>query len=295
MGSVFGIALSVAACLRGSTRVDVVWNLDPGRAPRFDPADAVAVTPGGGKLGGLLAGAIDSRLIELASARPAEGRVVDVELDPIEAEAVGVEPGTHLRILLAPADTLPEELWDHLIDRTPVGLVADLDGDRVTATRLVDPDGVGGGEGGPVTFADGSITTRWRPNPTLVVMGPGPVADAVARAGAFLGWQVESHPGPEAAVGLAATLSPIDGIVVVGHDVEATGRVLLAALGSRSGYIGSIGPMALQEARGDWLAFRGVTDVDRVRGPAGIDIGARRPEEVAIAVVAEMIAVGGRH
>ena len=262
----FGIALSVAACLRGGTRVDVAWNLDPGRTPRFDATDAMAITPGGGKLGGLLGGAIDSRLVELASAKPTNGRVLDIELNPIEADAIGAEPGARLRILLAPAETLPDELWGHLLERTPVGVRAELDGDRVVSSRLVDPDGQ------PVTFDDGSVTTRWRPTPTLVVMGPGPVADAVARAGAFLGWQVQSHPGPEPAIGLAATLSPIDGIVGVGHDTEATGRVLQAALGSPVGYIGSIGPAEVQRARGDWLAYRGVTDLDRVRGPAGLDI-----------------------
>ena len=37
----YGIAVSVAACLRGGTRVDVAWNLDPGLTPRFDPAGTV--------------------------------------------------------------------------------------------------------------------------------------------------------------------------------------------------------------------------------------------------------------
>ncbi|MEM9563035.1 MAG: XdhC family protein [Actinomycetota bacterium] len=286
----FGIALSVAACLRGGTRVDVAWNLDPDRTPRFDPTDAVAITPGGGRLGKLLDGAIDSRLIEVAAAKATDGRVVDVELTTIEADVVGVEPGTTLRILVTPADALPTELWDHLLERAPIGVAAEVDDNRVTATSLVD-----GTDGNAVTVDAGTITTRWRPTPTLVVMGPGPVAGALGRAGAFLGWQVEHHPGPEAVVGLAATLSPIDGVVVLGHDVEATGRVLQAALGSHAGYIGSIGPASLQTARGDWLAFRGVTDIDRVSGPAGIDIGAKRPEEIAIAVVAEMIARTSNH
>lgn len=286
MTPMFGIALSVAACLRGGTRVDVAWNLDPDRTPRFDPADAVAITPGGGKLGGLLGGAIDSRLVEMAAVNAENGRVITVELDQLEADAVGAAPGTVLRIMLAPADTLPENLWAHLIERTPIGVDAELDGDRVTASTLIEA----GPDGGPVTFDDASVVTRWRPTPTLVVMGPGPIAAAVARAGVFVGWQVEHYGNPEPAIGLAATLSPIDGLVVVGHDTEAAGRVLQAALGSRAGYIGSIGPMALQEARGDWLAYRGVTETGRIRGPAGIDIGARRPEEVAIAVTAEMIA-----
>ena len=115
--AVYGIAVSVTACLRGGTRVDVAWNLDTALTPRFDPADAVGVTPGGGKLGALLGGALDSRLIELASAKPTSGRVVEIELDAIESSAVGVEAGTVVRILVAPAHTLPEELWDQLLER----------------------------------------------------------------------------------------------------------------------------------------------------------------------------------
>ncbi|MEM7273549.1 MAG: XdhC family protein [Actinomycetota bacterium] len=284
----YGIALSVAACLRGGTRVDVAWSLDPGATPRFDPTDAVAITPGGGRLGSLLDGALDSRLVELASAKPTEGRVVTVDLTPIEAEVVGVATGTTVRVLLAPADTLPEPLWDHLLEREPIGLLATVDGGRVTATELAVEERAGAG---PNTIDEATVATWFRPTPTLVLAGGGPIVDALATAARFVGWRVETGIGTETAIGLAASLSPIDGLVVLGHDTEATGRVLQAALGSRVGYIGSIGPAALQEARGDWLAYRGVTDTGRIRGPAGIDIGARRPEEVAIAVVAEMISV----
>ncbi len=69
-----------------------------------------------------------------------------------------------------------------------------------------------------------------------------------------------------------------------------TGRVLEAALGGHVGYIGSIGPRSVRDARDDWLAYRGLTDLGRVRSPAGLAIGARNPREIAVAVVGEMIA-----
>ena len=291
----YGIAVSVAACLRGGTRVDVAWNLDTALTPRFDPADAVGITPGGGKLGTLLGGALDSRLVELASAKPTSGRVVEIELDAIESQVVGVEAGTVVRILAAPADTLSEALWDLLLERQRVTLVAELDGDTVTATTVTAStilgDGTADSADNSVVFEPDSVTTTWSPRPTLVVMGSGPMAAAVAAAGDFMGCNVQQCTGPEAAIGLAGALSPLDGIVVIGHDIEGTGRVLLAAVNSRAGYIGSVGPHSIQAARLDWLAYRGVTDTNRICAPAGIDIGARTPSEVAVSVLAEMIAV----
>jgi xanthine dehydrogenase accessory factor len=83
-------------------------------------------------------------------------------------------------------------------------------------------------------------------------------------------------------------------VVVVGHDHELAGRALAAALGSKAGYIAAVGPQRVQQARADWLAYRGLTDVERIHGLhglAGLDIGATSPPEVAIAVLAEALAV----
>ena len=280
----YGIALSVAACLRGGTRVDVAWALDP--VPGFDPTDAVAITPGGGRLGSLLGGAIDSRLVELSLMEATEGRIVDVDLNNIEAAALNVEPGTTLRIFFSPAAVMPEELWEILLVRDPVSIDIELDGSRATTATLGEPPA-----STATTIESNKLICEWCPTPKLVLYGGGPMTDALSEVAAFVGWGVEATGSTEAAIALATSLSPIDGIVVMGHDTEAVGRVLETAMRSEAGYIGSVGPTQLQQDRGDWLAYRGFTDTSRVHGPAGFPIGASSPKEVALSVITEMIAV----
>jgi xanthine dehydrogenase accessory factor len=89
---------------------------------------------------------------------------------------------------------------------------------------------------------------------------------------------------------LIAPLSGHDKVVIAAHDLELAGAGLQAALSSNCGYIGSVGSNKMQADRADWLAYRGTTDLDRIHGPAGLDIGAGSPGEVAVAIVAEAIA-----
>lgn len=282
----YGIALSVAACLRGGTRVDVAWNLDTSLASQFDPTDAVAITPGGGRIGSLLGGAIDSRLIELSQIEATVGSVVPIELDELEAAALDVEPGMTLRIFFAPASFLPSELWGQLLDRQPVTIDIELVLGRSTAAQLGEQPSQTA-----ISISDGRLLCEWTPTTTMIIYGGGPMAEALGQAADFVDWKVEITGSTEVAIALATSLSPIDGLVVMGHDTEGVGLVLQRALGSNAGYIGSIGPTSLQENRRDWLAYRGVTDSSRIHGPAGFPIGASSPEEVALSVVVEMIAV----
>ena len=78
---------------------------------------------------------------------------------------------------------------------------------------------------------------------------------------------------------------------MIGHDDRLTGAALEAALAGPVGYIGSVGPRRLQDSRADWLVRRGVEDLDRIHGPAGLPIGASSPAEIAVSVLAEALAV----
>ena len=125
----------------------------------------------------------------------------------------------------------------------------------------------------------------------LVVAGGGPIAEAIARAAELLGWRVLVSDDVNEAVGQVTALSALDNLVVIGHDDRLTGATLEAALAGPVGYIGSVGPRRLQDSRADWLVRRGVEELDRIHGPAGLDIGARTPAEIALSVLAEALAV----
>ena len=57
----YSIAISVASCLRANTRVDVAWLIDSQNIEVADRTEAIAITPGGGRMGDLVSGALDAQ------------------------------------------------------------------------------------------------------------------------------------------------------------------------------------------------------------------------------------------
>jgi xanthine dehydrogenase accessory factor len=297
---VYEIALSVSACLRAGTQVDVAWAVQTRGFSDRDPNEALAITPGGGRIGAVLHGAANDQLCDLAE-RGASGRLVDVTVREFEAQLAGLACGGNARCLLLPATALPPQLWDRLRERDPVCLVARLDGDRVTEVQLYDRESIAAaGDEAAQLFARGTsdalisddavVTVLW-PVPKLLVVGAGAIVDALRANAELLGWHTQVMTEPGLAAGVMAGLSVLDHVVIVSHDLELAGRALQAAIGSQAGYIGALGSRRTQQARADWLAYRGVTDLTRVHGPAGLDIGARTPPEIAVAILAEALAV----
>lgn len=96
-------------------------------------------------------------------------------------------------------------------------------------------------------------------------------------------------PGPRAG---AAALGPADGLVVLSHDPLVAIPTLQAALTGEAGYVGALGSRTTQANRRTRLLAAGLDDaeIDRIHGPVGLDLGARTPEETAVAICAEMIA-----
>jgi xanthine dehydrogenase accessory factor len=297
---VYEIALSVAACLRAGTRVDVGWVVETRGFSARDKGESVAITPGGGRVGSAMSGSLNEQLAELAD-RGGTGRLVDLHVGDLEAELAGLSCGGDARCLLIAATDLPAPLWDRLRDRDPICLVTRLDGDRVVQTSMYSLQTIadagetaaqlfGKGVSDTVIEGDTAITVLW-PVPKLVIVGGGAIADALSRAADLLDWKTEVATTTPAATGLITGLAVLDQLVVLSHDVDLAGPALASALECPVGYIGALGSRRTQQARADWLAYRGITDLDRVHGPAGLDIGANTPAEIAVSIIAEALAV----
>lgn len=281
----YEVALTVAACLRSGTRVDVAWVVGSGLEPA-DPDGALAITPGGGRVGSLHGGALDQQLTEQAqSLRGDRGRLVTVSVGDLEAEAFGLRGAGAVPAVVLPASLLPAEIWDMLRDRQPVRIRLTRDGGELTGAALEDAEGHDAGS----EVDERVVTTTWRPLPTIVLAGGGPVLRALEQMAPLLGWRAQRAADPDTARGLVVGLGPLDSVVLAMHDVDLAGPVLASALDGSAGYVAALGSRAMQEARARWLVDRGVPGLERIHTPAGLDIGADGPAEVAVAILAQAI------
>ncbi len=151
------------------------------------------------------------------------------------------------------------------------------------------------------------------PAPRLVIAGDSPIAEALARVGDAVGWEVVRHAEGGAdlaekpvfqdvanreALTWGGTLGPgrapgdrLYAVVATMGQGDARALEELAAI--QPDYLGVVAsPKRMRELRRG-LVEAGVAEgvAGRVRGPAGLDIGAVKPAEVAVSIVAEIVSV----
>ena len=82
-------------------------------------------------------------------------------------------------------------------------------------------------------------------------------------------------------------------VVVVTHDPKLDDPALLVALPSPVGYVGALGSPKTHAQRINRLLENGLTQlqVDRLHAPIGLDLGGRTPAEIALSIMAEIVAV----
>jgi xanthine dehydrogenase accessory factor len=196
-----------------------------------------------------------------------------------------------------------------------VCLVTRIDGEAVADTAVVLASTVDAadeavrrffnrGVAGTAMLATGAgdafVASMWPPT-TIVVIGAGQLADALVDAASVLGWTSVVVDSAKEAAEQCGALTRSDVVVVLSHDLAVSGSALQAAVATRAGYIGALGSRRTQAARAEWLTSHGVDPaaLARINGPAGLDIGANTPGEVAISILAAAIAAragadGGR-
>jgi xanthine dehydrogenase accessory factor len=129
------------------------------------------------------------------------------------------------------------------------------------------------------------------PAPHLVIVGGSPMAHVLAALARALDWTVDLVPGAEFTADLAAARVPARSMVVIatqGHgDEDMIGR----AIAAHPAYLGLVGSRKRGAAVLGYLAERGLpqADLDRVHVPAGLDLGRTSHEEMAVAILAELV------
>jgi len=149
----------------------------------------------------------------------------------------------------------------------------------------------------------------YEPTPRLIVVGADPTALAVAALGAQAGFETTlvRPKGPETSPNLPGVAysrsDPAEALAVIGvdpwtsiavatHDWDVDQAALLAALPSPAPYVGVLGARRRLPERLHRLRAAGVTDdqLARLKAPIGLDLGGKAPWEVAVSVIAEMVA-----
>lgn len=151
-----------------------------------------------------------------------------------------------------------------------------------------------------------------RPAPGLTIVGGAHIAVALAKLARVLGYRTVIID-PRRAFGSAARFPDVDNliqawpdkafaewpigadtaVVTLSHDPKIDDPALRAALMSDAFYVGALGSRRTHAQRRARLAAAGFSDaqLERIHAPVGLDIAADNPEEIALAIMAEVVKV----
>ncbi|MHA7175966.1 XdhC family protein [Arthrobacter sp. Sr24] len=209
------------------------------------------------------------------------------------------------------AGSLGSARANHAVSDDAIGLLA---AGRNT-TLMYGPDGERRGDGMRVFVAS------FAPQPRMLVFGAIDFAAAVARQGSFLGYRVTvcdaraifatkarfpvadevvvewPHRYLQAQID-AGLVDPRTVICVLTHDPKFDVPLLEVALRHEVAYVGAMGSRKTHDDRMERLREAGLSEeeLSQLSSPIGLDLGSRTPEETAVSIAAEIIALqwGGR-
>lgn len=303
----YDIAARVGAWLDDARRVHVAQVVAATGFSSSEPGTAFAWTDDDERAGILIPGLTG---LLTGSGAQLDGHLVEVTVSDDEAVSAGLSCGGTATLFVRDAATFPTGTWARLARREPLCLVSEIVGSDPGTTALYTAADVReapqypGGIDIARLFARGvtatALTTGQRtqivvalwPSTELVIVGNGAIATALADNATLLGWSAAVTDDVPTAVERIGRLTESDAVVVLSHDRPTDVPALAAALASRAGYVGALGSRGTQAARREGLTARGVPAdrLARLHGPAGLDIDAHTPAEIAVSIVAEILA-----
>jgi xanthine dehydrogenase accessory factor len=280
----------------------------------------LAISAGGDLAGSFSGGCVENEVYEAAQEvlRGGEPRLLTYGISDELALSVGLPCGGEIDVWIdEPDPALLERLAEIARDDRRAVVLTDLedasqrlvlDGEDPRADELIR-----GGHSRVVELEGRRVFADvFGPPPRLLVYGAVDTAEALCAAAGGIGWKTivadargrfaTSERIPSADEVIVAwpeeTLAQVEpdhatAIVVLTHDDKFDLPMLTAALETEAFYIGAIGARRNQERRRKRLLEAGVEEeaLERLRGPAGLDIGAQTPAETAISILAEILAV----
>jgi xanthine dehydrogenase accessory factor len=277
-----------------------------GSAPR-PPGALLALRDDGIVVGSVSGGCIEDDLIDRIrrGERAAGPSLVTYGVSKDEAARFGLPCGGTLRLVQEP---LGDTAWiDEVLARTArhelVARRLDLRSGKVTVETAT--------RGEAFSFDGQSLRALFGPRWRMVVIGAGQLSRAVAQIALTLDFELiccdpreEYHltwdvPGttfsrvmPDDLI-TELKLDAHSAVVAVTHDPKLDDLALLEALKSPAFYVGALGSRANTAKRRERLALFDLSpeEIDRLHGPIGLDLGGRTPAEIAVSILAEVIAV----
>ena len=277
-----------------------------GSAPR-PPGALLALRDDGLLTGSVSGGCVEDDLIERVrlGQRVDQPALVAYGVSKEEAARFGLPCGGNLRLVQEP---LLETAWiDELLARTARHELVARRLDLTSGHVSLEP----ASRGESFTFDGRSLRALFGPRWRLLIVGAGQLSRALAPMALALDFEViccdpreEYHLGWDLAgttfssampddLALSLQLDPHSAVVALTHDPKLDDLVLLEALKSPAFYVGALGSRANTAKRIERLALFDLSseEIARLHGPIGLDIGSRTPAEIAVSILAELIAV----
>jgi xanthine dehydrogenase accessory factor len=287
-------------------------------APR--PVGAkLAVSSSGEIAGSVSGGCVEHEVYEEAREVLAKGgrKLVTYGISDEQAWNVGLPCGGEIDVLLTPLD---DDILTRSKDAYATGqraaVVTPLEDGAPTFVREGEREDVDelirAGRNAVVEVEDKDVFVEvLAPPPRLLVIGALDLADALCAAAKLVGWRTvvadarprfatkERIPNADELLvawpdGALAQVRPDHdtAVVVLTHDDRFDIPALAGALRTDAFYVAALGSRRNQERRRDLLREAGLSeaDLDRIAGPAGLDIGAVSPAETALSILAEAVA-----